>query len=307
MNPVHARPVYRIPLADWQAGGESFDYRGQRIFYQQSGPLDAPVLLLIHGFPTASWDWEALWTPLTRRYRVFALDMIGFGFSAKPHDYPYSIMDQADLHEALLARYNIHTYHILAHDYGDTVAQELLARQNDSERHPNYHAPLRPQLLSVCFLNGGLFPETHRPLMIQRLLRSPLGPLLTRFNTRDRLMQNMQRVFGHKTQPDDELIDTFWALIQHHAGNLILPQLLHYIGDRKAHRRRWVGALKHASIPLGLINGASDPVSGGHMVKRYRQLIKTPTYIASFDAIGHYPQLEAPRDVLAAYFKFRRS
>src|ERR1700758_1032836 len=77
----------RISLSDWQAGGATMDYRGHRIFVRSEGPADAPVLLLIHGFPTASWDWEALWPALARRWRVIAPDLIGFGFSAKPADH----------------------------------------------------------------------------------------------------------------------------------------------------------------------------------------------------------------------------
>ena len=57
-----------------------------------------------------------------------AADFLGFGFSDKPRNYPYSILDQADLLEALLREKGITHVHIISHDYGDTVAQELLAR-----------------------------------------------------------------------------------------------------------------------------------------------------------------------------------
>ena len=121
-----------IPLAEWRSVGQFFEYRGHRIFWREAGRADAPVLLLIHGFPTASWDWEALWPELGERYRVLALDMIGFGFSDKPMQYGYSIVDQADLQETLLRLRDVAEYHVLAHDYGDSVAQELIARQSES-------------------------------------------------------------------------------------------------------------------------------------------------------------------------------
>jgi len=159
-------------IVDWRRAGAFFEHRGHRIIWREEGASDAPVLLLIHGFPTASWDWEALWPGLTQRYRVLTFDMIGFGFSDKPLGYNYSILDQADIGEALLRERGVDRHHVLAHDYGDSVAQELLARSVEPGD--------RPTLQSVCFLNGGLFPETHRPVLIQKLLLSRVGPLVAR-------------------------------------------------------------------------------------------------------------------------------
>ena len=146
----------------WRDAGTFVDLRGYRMFYRREGR--GPALLLIHGYPTSSWDWARIWPELTTRYDVIALDMLGFGESAKPRDHHYSILEQADLQAALLGALGVARVHVLAHDYGVTVAQELLARG----------APID----SVAFLNGGLFPETHRPRLIQRILASPLGPLV---------------------------------------------------------------------------------------------------------------------------------
>ena len=162
----------RIGLADWIREGGEFEYRGQPIFVRKGGRADAEALLLIHGFPTASWDWEALWPALSARYRVYTLDLIGYGRSAKPRRYDYSLVDQAQLCEDYLGAEGVRDYHVLAHDYGDSVAQELLARQDE--------AGDRPRLHSVAFLNGGLFPETHRPVLMQKLLLSPIGPVFAR-------------------------------------------------------------------------------------------------------------------------------
>ena len=286
----------RIPLDAWYAAGRQIRYRGHRIFVRVDGPRDANALLLIHGFPTASWDWEALWPALTAGYRVYALDLIGFGFSDKPADYGYSLTDQADLCEYFLRQEGIVNYHVLAHDYGDSVAQELLARQLDAE-----HSPC---LGSVAFLNGGLFPETHRPVLLQKLLLSPLGALVSRFSSRARLAANMRAIFGPGTPPDDQLIDGFWRLLGHGDGRRIVHKLIRYMVERRQQRERWVGALRQATIPLALIDGAADPISGAHMARRYQQLVPAAD-VTLLDGIGHYPQLEAPAAVLAAYMAFR--
>ena len=280
-----------MTLADWEKGGTYCTLNGHRIFCREGGAAGAPAIVLIHGFPTSSWDFEALWAPLTARYRVITLDMLGFGFSAKP-DLSYSIGAQADLFEQRLGDLGVTGYHVLAHDYGDTVAQELLARE--------------AKLESVCFLNGGLFPETHRPLFIQRLLLSPLGRLVARLSSRSRFEASMRRIFGKGTPPSREFIDGFWSLLLRDDGLGAMARIIHYMPERAARRERWVGALQRTSVPLKLIDGASDPVSGGHLVARYRELVPRPD-VAVLDAIGHYPHVEAPQAVLEAYLQFRSS
>jgi pimeloyl-ACP methyl ester carboxylesterase len=61
-----------------------------------------------------------------------------------------------------------------------------------------------------------------------------------------------------------------------------------------------------AQCPLAVIDGAVDPVSGAHMVARYREVVGTG-YIAELDGIGHYPQVEAPGLVLEHYARFLAS
>jgi pimeloyl-ACP methyl ester carboxylesterase len=283
-------------LRAWHDAGFRFSHQGHPVFARRDGPADAPVLLLIHGFPTASWDWAEIWPVLASRYRVLAPDLIGFGFSAKPPAHPYSIADQADLCEALLRHERVTDYHVLAHDYGDTVAQELLARQLPDRAGP--------RLRSVALLNGGLFPEAHRPLAAQKVLASPLGPLQARLMSRGRFGASMTRIFGAGTPPSQELLDGFWRLLLAHDGRRVLPRLIGYMEERREQRGRWVGALVHGDVPLKLINGAADPISGEHMAARYRELVPNAD-VTLLAGIGHYPQCEAPAAVLEAYLEFR--
>lgn len=272
---------------DWRARGDTFEWRGERIFYRVDGTGDP--LLLVHGFPTSSWDWWAIWPRLAARYRLLTLDMIGFGFSAKPSAFAYSIFAQADLFGALLERERVTSYRLVSHDYGDTVAQELLARQAD---------PASPRILSACLLNGGLFPEAHHALFTQKLLATPLGPLLVRLGGYRAFARSMRRIWGATPVSDDEL-RAMWRQICEHDGAAVLPKLISYLGERRAHRERWVGALTSTSVPLRLIDGLRDPISGTDIVARYRELVRNPDVVELPDA-GHYPQLEAPDAVASA-------
>ena len=280
-------------LDDWRRKGTSFTYRGHEIFVRSGGDKAAPVLLLIHGFPTASWDYAPLWEGLAARWRVLTLDMLGFGFSAKPRNYSYSISDQADLMEAFLRAESLSHYHVLAHDYGDTVAQELLARVSSE-----------PGLRSVCLLNGGIFPEAHHPLLIQRLLSSPVGPLAARLSTRASFALSMRRIFAQDRPPTPAELEGFWELLTHGNGRAVLAAVSRYRHERRRLRERWVGALQAAAVPLRLIVGMADPVAGATIAARYRQLVPRPDVI-ELAGVGHYPQVEAPERVLKAYEEFR--
>ena len=120
-----------LSIEDWRERGHFSELGGHRIFSVDNGELDKPAILLIHGFPTSSWDWAPLWPALSESHRLVAMDLLGFGYSAKPLHHRYSILEQADLCEALVSDRKLDRFHVLAHDYGDTVAQELLARQNE--------------------------------------------------------------------------------------------------------------------------------------------------------------------------------
>lgn len=287
-------------LAAWRAAGTRFTHRGHAIFVREEAGPGREALLCLHGFPTASFDWQPLWPRLVLRFAtVLAPDMIGFGFSAKPRGYGYSMFDQADLHEALLRSRGIRRVHLLAHDIGDTVAQELLAREAERRAHGDGSL----QLLSLVLLNGGLFPETHRAARVQKLLLSPLGPLVSMLTNERSFSRSFAAVFGPETQPTRDELHLFWQLIAHERGNRIMHKLIRYIRERCANRSRWVGALQSTRVPVRVIDGAADPISGEHMTLRYRELVPEPDVVL-LPRIGHYPQVEAPDAVWQAFTEF---
>jgi pimeloyl-ACP methyl ester carboxylesterase len=285
-------------LNDWKNSGSYFLHQGNKIFFRKDGDPSNPTLLLIHGFPTASYDWELVWSELSQHYHLLALDMIGFGFSDKPEHHDYSLLNQADIHEQLLNDVGVKSFHILAHDYGVSVAQELLARDTESSS--------RPVLESICFLNGALFPETHHQLLIQDILLSPMGKAVAMLMTRGLFERQLRKIFSPLHPPTEEFIDSAWQMIRFNDGRKVLNKLIRYIPERKQRRERWVGAITNTWKPIKVINGLLDPVSGAHLVKRYRELIASPN-VTELPDVGHYPQTEQPDAVLSAYLEFRRT
>lgn len=307
----------------WRAAGKHVSYRQQPVFIVESGsPGRGETLVCLHGFPTASWDWHAIWPSLCRRFGyVIAPDLMGHGWSGKPRRWEYSIFDQADLIQTLLNERGVQRCHLLAHDYGDTVAQELLARH--AERHekiglpaPRYLHPepdgrrrrepeRMPYVESACLLNGGLFPESHRARAVQKLLLSPLGALAARLTWENRFGNSLSAVFGPHTKPTQQQLHEFWRLLSHDNGHHLAHRLISYVPERTLNRERWVGVLQKTAARLRLIDGATDPVSGAHMAERYRELVPNPDVVL-LPTVGHYPQLEAAQAVADAVLAFHQ-
>src|SRR5215203_5200728 len=282
-------------LNDWKESGKYFDDGGLPVFYHLSEKREE-VLLCLHGFPAASFDYHKIWDELTRKFAVLSFDMPGYGFSAKPSDFGYTTFNQADVLQKLLEYLQIRRVHILAHDYGNTIMQELLAREAEKR--------LSFTIETICMLNGALFPETHRPILAQKILISPAGFLFGKLISDSIFKKSLASVFGAQTQPTPEELEDFATLFKYNDGKRIAHKLIRYMTERAEYRARWVGALETMRQPFRMINGLADKVSGKHLVERFRALFPQRTDIIELEKIGHFPHFEAPEIVLDKFFEF---
>ena len=289
-------------LEDWRSRGETFDYLGFDVFFRREGK--GPVLLLVHGYPFSSFDWQEIWPALTERFTVVAPDMLGMGFSAKPVEYEYSVHDHAEMHEALLAHLGVTECHVLAHDIGDSVVQEMLAR------HEERGEASRPYVIrSITWLNGGMFIEAYRPRVMQTLTaKTPIGGLFAMFPSiflSDRVLRPaINEVFGPETKPSDELWRRLSEILSYNDGRVVMHKVGRFVIDRAHHRNRWVAAMRATNVPMRLIDGPHDPNSGRHMADRYAELVPGADVVLLDEDIGHWPQIEAPQGVLRHFLEF---
>ena len=284
-----------MKLSDWKSSGDFFNFQGHQIFYRKKGNGDP--LVVFHGFPTSSWDWHQMSMQLEENFSVLYFDMLGYGFSDKPQNFNYSIHQQADFALALIAFLEIEQFHILAHDKGDTVVNEILARELEGE--------IKLKIESCCFLNGGLFPGIHKPRPVQWALMTPMGKYIARLYSFRMFKRTFQKIFGPNTQASEGELLELWELMNHKEGMRVFHLLIHYMQDRIDNEKRWLQALQQTRIPLRLIDGAFDPISGKHMADHYMKVIPNPDVVLLPD-IGHYPQLEAPQEVLNSFYDFHR-
>eukprot|EP00884_Botryococcus_braunii_P014455 jgi/Botrbrau1/2300/Bobra.101_2s0121.1 len=197
----------------------------------------------------------------------------------------------------------------LAHDLGRHCGSRSFSAANSTALPP----PLTPgtsrgvDILSAGLLNGGLFPELHRARLSQKVLAGRLGPLLSAITTFRTLKRAISVTFGPETQPSEGWVREAYAGLAFNEGRLISHRLIFYMAERRQHRDRWVGVLAKTKVLLAFINGPADPISGRHVAQHLLQHFPHVRVVLLSDGIGHYPQVEAPEQVLAAYKEFRES
>jgi pimeloyl-ACP methyl ester carboxylesterase len=256
------------------------------------GDPAAPPITFLHGYPSSSVDIAPVLDRLGPAVRMVTLDLPGFGASSAPMGHPHSIHAAADAVEALWADRRVAATLLVAHDYSVSVAQELLARRADGG--------LEVQLDGVVWMNGGLYPDLHRPTLGQQILLDPdKGAELAAAMTRNMFIDGIRGTWGERIPMDEELVGAIWDSMDDGGGAARMHELLHYIADRRTHEARWRTALEGGDLPMTFVWGDLDPVSGAHMIVRVEERIPAARVVRLAD-VGHWPLLEAPDEVAEA-------
>lgn len=279
-----------MSIERWWSSGRRVEVRlggvARGIFVQRMGSGEAMTML--HGFPSSSHDWAGIAPTLAPHHALLMPDFLGFGASDKPSDHTYSLREQADLVESLWELEGVASTVVVAHDYGVSVAQELLARRAEGR--------LGVELTAIRFLNGGLYPGLHRPEPTQLALLDPeQGPQISALINEELFAMALGPTFA----PGFDASADIWRATARDGGQALAHRLIAYIPDRALHEERWVGALEATDVPVAFVWGMLDPVSGAHMAERIRERLPSAPLFA-LDEVAHWPQLEAPARVAAA-------
>lgn len=275
----------------WQARGVREEWREHSIHvFRQEG--EGPLLLLLHGFPSSSYDWRLLLERLPGR-NVLAFDFLGFGLSAKPRACEYSLFDQADLTEELVRRQGGGQVLIVAHDMGTSVANELMARDLEGKS--------TMKIDSIALFNGSMVLEAASPTPAQRALRSPLGPLVSRLSRERFFRHQFGSVFSTAHPLSAEEAADQWSLVRHNGGRTLGHRLVSYMDQRETFAERWHGAIREWPGELRLAWGLEDPVATTAVLEALRKL-RPGVPVSELPELAHYPQLEDPRRLAQALF-----
>jgi pimeloyl-ACP methyl ester carboxylesterase len=277
-------------VAAWRERGSDEEFRGRRIHvFRRDG--DGPLLLLLHGFPSSSFDWRLLLERETE-HAVVAPDFLGFGLSEKPRDHDYALHWQADMVEDMVSRENAkRPVFFLAHDMGTSVANELMARDIDGS--------LEMDLTGGLLLNGSMIQDAASPTLGQRLLRSAVGPLFSRLSSERFFRQQFGSIFSPDHPLTDDEAEDQWELIRAGGGRTLSHKTIAYMEERFKHAERWHGAIREWEKPLAIGWGMLDPVATEAVLDALVAL-RPSAPVTRFEELGHYPQIEDPAAVAAA-------
>jgi pimeloyl-ACP methyl ester carboxylesterase len=276
----------------WQSAGRYVEVAGHRLFAVERG--SGPVLVLVHGFPTSSYDYRALIERLAAHFRCIAFDFPGYGLSDKPVAYSYSLFQQADAMEALLRALGVARARVVCHDMGTSVMCELLARREEGR--------LGFELEHVTFTNGSMLQWLADITPFQKLLASneTLAQAIELCSQIPGSMVAGLRGLTRRKEAisaDDEVV--IRELLVHDDGHLRLPALAGYMRERYVNKERWIGALTRSAERVSIVWATEDPIANLAMGRALHALLPAAPYI-ELDGVGHFVTFEDPDRVAAA-------
>jgi pimeloyl-ACP methyl ester carboxylesterase len=293
-------PTHPTTTAGWEAVGRHRELCGRRIFTIDApsiGPETYEPLLVLHGFPTSSFDYATVLDPLRSGRRVILFDGLGYGLSAKP-DIPYTLAMQADIAVALLAELGLTRVALLTHDVGDTVGGELLARRCDG----SWEVEVTRRVIT----NGSIYiGQAHLTNGQQLLLSLPDAKLGSDAPvTAETITRSLRETFSPAASlPPSGSVDDLMAAtveqVMREDGHLLLPRLIRYIEERRANEARFTGAIESHPSPLHVVWGMDDPIAVPSMVDTLLAA-RPEASVVRLDGVGHYPMVEAPALFVAA-------
>ncbi len=275
-----------MDLPTWKARGTRIAVDGRKIFVVDTKHGGSPLLIL-HGYPTSAYDYHLALDALSAGRRVVLHDHLGFGLSDKPRDHAYSLVDQTDLALSVWASLGVTRGHVLAHDYGTSIATELLARRAAGT--------LGLDITGMTLCNGSMHIEMANLRPIQKLLLTPLvGRLVASLSSRRVFARNLRRIVADPTRLDDDEIDVMWELLTRAGGRRVLPRITGYITERRTNWDRWIGALRTTDVPIHVLWATEDPVAVAAMADVLHAEIPSST-LTLLEGVGHFPMLEHPQ------------
>lgn len=269
------------------------DFEALNIFHICQGDPDNAAILMIHGYPTSSYDYAPLFTQLRDNFYVCALDTPGYGFTDKPLDgYDYSIFDDARLVDEYIREVaGLDEFILLTHDKGDSVGLALLQiYQAYEEKTYTIHHHF--------ITNGNIYLPLAALTRGQKVLLNPRsGPLVSALMTGEQLTQGLAELAYATPLPQSE-IDSLASIFDYQDGTAVQHEIIKYLIERSENEVTWLETLERSEIPTTLIWGELDAIAPlavpDHVWANYLEDRETPAAYWRIPCADHYPQVDEP-------------
>lgn len=263
---------------------------GARMHYVDEGN-GAPILF-VHGTPSWSFEWRHLIRGLSHDYRCVAPDLLGFGLSSRPRDFPYTPAAHAGALAEFVERLDLRDLTLVVHDFGGPIGLPLALAERSRVR--------RVVIINTWMWSLAGDREIERA---GRLLGGPLGRFLYRWaNLSLRAILPAAWADRRKLTPaiHAQYLAPFadrWA-----RGAVLWPLAHALLGSSGWYESLWARRDRLSQLPVLLVWGMRDPAFGPGFLERWAESIPGATGVEL--PVGHWPHEEAPAAVLQAIRSF---
>jgi pimeloyl-ACP methyl ester carboxylesterase len=297
---VHAAPVAMAKDAVNVASTATVEYRtvkvdGVKVFYREAGPKNAPVLLLLHGFPTSSQMFRNLIPQLADRYRVIAPDYPGYGQSDMPpmDKFTYSFDNLAKVIDKFTEQLGLTRYALYVQDYGAPIGYRI------AHAHPE-------RVTAIVVQNGNAYDEgiandfwdPARAYWKDKTVANgdKLRPLFELPATKWQYSEGARNI--ERVSPDPAILDQ--AYMDRPGNKDIQLEMFYSYGTNPGHYPEWQAYFRKYQPPMLIVWGKNDkifPPAGAHPY--LRDLPKAELHLLD---TGHFA-LEEDSQVIAGYIR----
>ena len=291
----------------WRAAGKYFAWKSTlpenqgrtvQVFYTCMGDAAKPAILMVHGFPTSSFDFRLLANELQADFRICALDFPGYGVSDKPGgDYRYTLADDAQLLWRFVTELEpMKEFVLFSHDRGDSVALNFL-QLYQAAANPPFH-------ITYQFLtNGNLYlPLANLTEFQKRMLDPNTSAAAVKAVNAGLLAAGMGSTnYTPPLKVDDPEVRALAFNFAWKDGVQAIPATIQYLNERKKMEVSFLETLAKSTIPVAILWGVHDMVApvrvADYVWKTALEGSKAPGAYWLMPCGNHYVQHDQPEAI----------
>jgi pimeloyl-ACP methyl ester carboxylesterase len=272
-------------IKDWNAKHQTINLLGQKVSFIDT-VVGEKIILLIHGFGMSSYDYHKVIDELKLKYRLVIPDLVGFGFSSKPTNYYFSMIEQAQILIKLLEELKIKEVSFIVQGFGASVMCELLLIISAG------YSGLK--IDKIWLLNLSLSIELSPDIETQDNFAKYINDAFLKISSSFEMFKKyIRNSFFDKTKISDSELKTAWELLNINNGIKTLNFTNYWIVEIQQSSNRWLEAIKNTSASIEIIWGIDESSGDNETPNRIADFLKIEkTHL--IENCGYYSMLEKP-------------
>ncbi|UCD59129.1 MAG: alpha/beta hydrolase [Candidatus Hydrogenedentota bacterium] len=263
------------------------DVDGVRTRYIERGE-GKKAIIFIHGFASSLSTWRSCLEPISKQYRIFALDLKGFGFSGKPAS-KYTTDEYADFVIHFMDALELQAATLCGNSMGGNIAWRTALKYPE-------------RIERIILVDAAGYPSEHRGMpFFLNLGRLPgVGEIVSTFITRGRIRSSLQSAYYDTAKVTEQTVDAYYYPMRTAgARRAVLARLRGF----PAEIEEWKAKIRDIKLPTLIIWGADDTwIEREHAERFHRDIIGSALVI--IPECGHLPQEEKPGEFAISILDF---